>query len=229
MFRQYRNIFGEPKKGIHRHRTGGVATVDLLATIGAAYLLATPQYPFGKMILILFGLAIIFHWLFGVETAVNKFLGLVPKPRRVVTNSNKVNISDEVPEMTINPKIPELLHKKIPPVTALPTDPDEVPEMTINPKIPELLHKKIPPVTSVTTFPTDPDEVPEMTINPKILKLLHKEIPPLTEVTTTPVPVMSVTQSVMPLPPLTPIDSPVIVVPTPRTIYLNIPPSLFIE
>jgi hypothetical protein len=196
MFRQYRNIFGEPKKGIHRHRTGGVATVDLLATIGAAYLLATPQYPFGKMILILFGLAIIFHWLFGVETAVNKFLGLVPKPRRVVTNSNKVNISDEVPEMTINPKIPELLHKKIPPVTAL---------------------------------PTDPDEVPEMTINPKILKLLHKEIPPLTEVTTTPVPVMSVTQSVMPLPPLTPIDSPVIVVPTPRTIYLNIPPSLFIE
>ena len=35
---QYKNIFGEPKKGIHAYRIFNIAIVDLLLTIFIAYL-----------------------------------------------------------------------------------------------------------------------------------------------------------------------------------------------
>ena len=39
MFCKYKNILGEPKKGLHNYRFLGVAVVDLLLTILLAYII----------------------------------------------------------------------------------------------------------------------------------------------------------------------------------------------
>ena len=69
------NIFGEPGKGFHATRIGGLALYDILGTIGLA--LAT-TYFFNISLLwslvIWFVLGEILHWYFGVKTAFMRLL-----------------------------------------------------------------------------------------------------------------------------------------------------------
>lgn len=85
---QYKNIFGEPGKGIHSHRLFGVAIVDVVMTIIGAYLLSkyfpktkifsrdgSPQkLNFVYTMISLFILGILMHRLFCVRTTIDKLL-----------------------------------------------------------------------------------------------------------------------------------------------------------
>ena len=72
MLCKYRNIFGEPNKGIHSIRLGGVALVDLLLTVLLAILLGWwLSQNILLMFLILMLLTIILHRIFCVNTALN--------------------------------------------------------------------------------------------------------------------------------------------------------------
>lgn len=72
---QYKNIFGEPGKGIHSCRILGVAAVDLLGAIiialGIAYLF---HWNFWLVLAITFLIGILCHRLFCVRTTVDKML-----------------------------------------------------------------------------------------------------------------------------------------------------------
>jgi len=88
---KYRDIFGKPGEGLHSWRVGGLAGVDLLITAGAAFALsrAIPglSFPGSSLakflvtLIILIVAAVGVHYAFGVETALNKKLGLVPAPK----------------------------------------------------------------------------------------------------------------------------------------------------
>lgn len=88
---KYKNIFGEPNKGVHRNG----AVVDWILTIILALVMATITYyadkyvkkntkklviPFGLAFIIWFVLlyvvAVFLHYIFCVKTRVNVFLGL---------------------------------------------------------------------------------------------------------------------------------------------------------
>ena len=72
-FCQYKNLLGEPGKGVHFH-VCGIAIVDVLMTIIGAYLISTGfNTNFFNTLLILFLLGMILHLIFCVETTVNKF------------------------------------------------------------------------------------------------------------------------------------------------------------
>lgn len=74
-FIKYRDIFGRPGEGVHSHRTFGFASIDILFTIIAALLIPGNKL---RNLAVLMLLAIILHALFGVETTLNKKLGLAP-------------------------------------------------------------------------------------------------------------------------------------------------------
>lgn len=67
---QYKDIFGEPNKGLHSYRIGGMAAVDLAATFAAAVLIGNwmEKNIIGVFIFLIL-LSIILHWLFCVPTA----------------------------------------------------------------------------------------------------------------------------------------------------------------
>ena len=72
---QYKNIFGEPNKGVHSYRLFGLAIVDVVMTILAGFLFAKLfKVDLLKTIIILFLLGIIFHRLFCVRTTIDKML-----------------------------------------------------------------------------------------------------------------------------------------------------------
>jgi hypothetical protein len=76
----YSNVFGAPDTGAHRHRVGGFAIVDILAT-GAAAMLLT-RFAFGRkdllaltlVFIILMLAAILIHGAFCVNTRLNSIL-----------------------------------------------------------------------------------------------------------------------------------------------------------
>lgn len=77
MLCHYKNILGEPNKGIHSIRLFNIAIMDLLMTIAAAVLLGVLVFDGSKCIIILlflslFFLGIILHRLFCVNTTINK-------------------------------------------------------------------------------------------------------------------------------------------------------------
>ena len=77
MFCQYANIFGKPNEGIHSYRLFNIAIVDVIFTILTAYLISYYFYNkkyFGYILLILFTLAIVMHYIFCVQTTVNRFI-----------------------------------------------------------------------------------------------------------------------------------------------------------
>lgn len=82
MFCAYKNLTGEPNKGIHAYRLGGVAAVDVIMTVVGAviiYLLNQsfkfmPYTGFWTILCLLFILEIIAHRIFCVRTAVDKLL-----------------------------------------------------------------------------------------------------------------------------------------------------------
>lgn len=77
-FGNFSNIFGEPGKGVHSVRLLDVAILDVFGTIGIAGLIAyfknytTKQ--FFIVLIILFIMGIILHWMFCVNTTVNKWI-----------------------------------------------------------------------------------------------------------------------------------------------------------
>ena len=73
---QYANLFGKPKKGIHRLHIGGIAIVDFVLTILLAlafsYIPSSPPLVIWLIILLL--LAMLLHSGFCVKTSVEKWL-----------------------------------------------------------------------------------------------------------------------------------------------------------
>ena len=71
----YKNIFGEPNKGVHSYRLFNIAIVDVILTIVVAFLISFfAKISFIKTCIVLFTLGIILHKLFCVDTTVHKFL-----------------------------------------------------------------------------------------------------------------------------------------------------------
>lgn len=75
----YRDILGRPNQGLHKH-VFGIALFDMAATVGVTALIS---YKFdlsrNETLLAgvsLFTLGIFMHYLFGVNTTVNRLLGI---------------------------------------------------------------------------------------------------------------------------------------------------------
>lgn len=89
---EYKNIFGEPNTGIHSYRIFNIAIVDTLATIVVAIIITLVIkllwkkkfksqknkyliiWIFVIILISLFLLGIFAHWLFCVNTTINKYL-----------------------------------------------------------------------------------------------------------------------------------------------------------
>ena len=72
---KYKNVLGVPGKGLHSYRLFGVAIVDVIMTIVAAYILSYfLKYSFLKLCVILFISGILLHRLFCVRTTIDKLL-----------------------------------------------------------------------------------------------------------------------------------------------------------
>jgi hypothetical protein len=74
-FCQYKDIFGKPNEGAHSYRLFNVAIVDVILTLLGSYFIA--KY-FNLSLLYttiaVFVLGIIMHYLFCVDTTINKLL-----------------------------------------------------------------------------------------------------------------------------------------------------------
>ena len=69
---KYRNILGRVNKGIHKYKLFGISIVDVLLTIGLAYLISIIfNWNYWYTLLGLFILGIILHRLFCVNTTIN--------------------------------------------------------------------------------------------------------------------------------------------------------------
>ena len=76
-FCSMKDMFGKPGEGIHKMHFGNIATADTVLTVILAYIISYfTNFPLTLLLIILFTLAIFFHWLFCVPTSVNKYLGL---------------------------------------------------------------------------------------------------------------------------------------------------------
>lgn len=74
---KYKNMFGEPNKGVHSYRLFGVAIVDVVMTIIGGYIISLiTGYKFSYVLVFLFILGIILHKLFCVNTTINKLLNI---------------------------------------------------------------------------------------------------------------------------------------------------------
>jgi len=73
---KYKNIFGIPNTGFHSYRLFGIAIGDTLGTIIIGFLIHKYyNIDFYKILIILFIIAELLHWLFCVDTALLRFLG----------------------------------------------------------------------------------------------------------------------------------------------------------
>ncbi len=71
----YKNLFGKPNESVHKYRILDIAIVDLVVTIGAAYLISKYYNQDFKIILgLVLLLGIIMHRLFCVKTTVDKLI-----------------------------------------------------------------------------------------------------------------------------------------------------------
>lgn len=72
---KFKDIFGQPGKGIHSIRIFNIAIIDVLLTVIAAFLIHLVfKTKFWITLIILFLMGIILHRLFCVRTTVDKFL-----------------------------------------------------------------------------------------------------------------------------------------------------------
>lgn len=75
MFCQYKNIFGEPNKGIHAIRVADFAVVDILLTILASIFIKWIfKVSLIYSLIALFLLSIVMHRLFCVRTKVDRLI-----------------------------------------------------------------------------------------------------------------------------------------------------------
>ena len=76
-FKQFKDVFGIPGQGVHKHRFLNAALFDYIGTIFLAIILSKfTKIPFVLSTIFMFILGIILHVLFGVNTETVKFLGL---------------------------------------------------------------------------------------------------------------------------------------------------------
>ncbi len=71
---KYKDIFGEPNKGVHQYRVLNIAIIDVLSTILLSYLIS--QYAnvsFIKTLIILLIIAEFMHLLFCVDTPITQY------------------------------------------------------------------------------------------------------------------------------------------------------------
>ena len=72
---KYKNMLGEPNKGVHSYRLFGVAIADVIMTIIAAAIIAYfRKQSFISVLLFLFLLGIVLHRIFCVRTTIDKLL-----------------------------------------------------------------------------------------------------------------------------------------------------------
>ena len=72
---KYKNIFGEPGKGVHSYRIFNIAVVDVIATILLAVIVSSAlKISFVKTLIFLFILGIFLHRLFCVKTTIDKLI-----------------------------------------------------------------------------------------------------------------------------------------------------------
>ena len=75
MLCKYKDMFGKPNTGVHKHRLLDIAIVDVGMTVGAAYALhKVYKFNFMNTLIILFLLGILAHRAFCVRTTVDKLL-----------------------------------------------------------------------------------------------------------------------------------------------------------
>ena len=71
----YKNLFGEPGKGIHKYRILDIGVIDVSVTVFVAFLIAKYSKQDFKIVLFSFFLfGIIIHRLFCVRTTIDKLL-----------------------------------------------------------------------------------------------------------------------------------------------------------
>lgn len=80
--RDYSKIFGEPGKGVHAYRVGGLAIVDLALTGLLAFVLNRFRVDMSLIVIfiILIILAVAVHRAYGVNTALNSEIFCEPPP-----------------------------------------------------------------------------------------------------------------------------------------------------
>ena len=72
---QYKNILGEPGKGIHSYKIFNISIVDVILTIIGAFLISYfNKFSFTYTLICLFLLGIILHRIFCVRTTIDKIL-----------------------------------------------------------------------------------------------------------------------------------------------------------
>lgn len=77
VIQKIKQLFGEPKQGIHSHRFCDIAYIDVLLTFLGAYLIQKafcPETEYYKVLLFLFILGIILHRIFDVKTTVDRLI-----------------------------------------------------------------------------------------------------------------------------------------------------------
>lgn len=74
---KYSNILGIPMEGIHKYRLLDTAMVDYILTIISAIVIAFfTKIPLVFITVLLFIVSIFLHYLFGINTVTNQYLGL---------------------------------------------------------------------------------------------------------------------------------------------------------
>lgn len=75
IFSKYKHILGKPKEGVHSIRYMDVALVDYILTIIGAFLITYfTAIPVEITTIFLFGLGVIIHLLFGVQSNTTKYI-----------------------------------------------------------------------------------------------------------------------------------------------------------
>jgi hypothetical protein len=75
-----KDMFGKPSEGVHSYRLGGLAIVDVVFTVLAAFLLSyVSRQPVMLVMFLLFLFGIFCHFAFSVDTVINRFLFGPPK------------------------------------------------------------------------------------------------------------------------------------------------------
>ena len=78
IFKQYKNLFGNPRENAHQYRICDAALIDYISTIFLAIIICkVTSTPLVLSTIFAFILGIIFHILFGVQTSTLTYLGIM--------------------------------------------------------------------------------------------------------------------------------------------------------
>jgi uncharacterized membrane protein len=73
----FKDIFGEPRKGIHSYRFGGVAIIDYVLTLVLAIVTSKiTEIPLTITTIAWFVISIVIHILFCVDTETRRWIGV---------------------------------------------------------------------------------------------------------------------------------------------------------